>query len=118
MEAGIIYTKDKKDIEVFFLKPQLPPSEWLPHPTEENTWIVDKETAEALIEDISVSDTTLLNLVTRVVTFLIVPGSTLCFIPPPALYLIVSLVFLGDIPRVLVDKRELGSNVNLENDFF
>ena len=27
MEQGIIFTKDKKDIEVFFLKPQQPPSE-------------------------------------------------------------------------------------------
>ncbi len=42
MEQGVIFTKDKKDIEVFFLKPQS---------TEPNTWIVDDKTAEALIED-------------------------------------------------------------------
>ena len=56
MEQGIIFTQDKKDIEVFFLKPQSPESvikcsEWQEHPTEPNTWNVDNETASALIED-------------------------------------------------------------------
>jgi hypothetical protein len=49
MEKGIIFTKDKKDIEVFFLKPQ---GSFSPHPSEPNTWIVnDPETAQALIDD-------------------------------------------------------------------
>ncbi len=49
MEQGIIFTEDKKDIEVFFLKPQ---GSFSPHPSEPSTWIVnDPETAQALIDD-------------------------------------------------------------------
>ena len=49
MEQGVIFTQDKKDIEVFFLKPQ---GSFSPHPHEPNTWVVnDEETANALIED-------------------------------------------------------------------
>ena len=49
MEQGVIFTQDKKDIEVFFLKPQ---GSFSPHPSEPNTWIVnDEETAKALLED-------------------------------------------------------------------
>ena len=49
MEQGVIFTKDKKDIEVFFLKPQ---GSFSPHPSEPNTWVVnDPETAKALLED-------------------------------------------------------------------
>ena len=49
MEQGVIFTKDNKDIEVFFLKPQ---GSFSPHPHEPNTWVVnDEETAQALIDD-------------------------------------------------------------------
>ena len=49
MEEGIILTQDKREIDVFFLKPQ---GSFSPHPDEPNTWIVnDEETAKALIED-------------------------------------------------------------------
>lgn len=49
MEEGLIFTQDKKDIQVFFLKPQ---GSFSPHPHESNTWIVnDEETAKALLED-------------------------------------------------------------------
>ena len=55
MEEGLIYTKDKEEIGVFFLKAQagslIKCSEWQEHPTEPNTWIVDEETAKALDED-------------------------------------------------------------------
>ena len=38
--------------------------------------------------------------------------------PPPDLYWIVSVVFLGDIPRVRVFSRRVGSTVNLLKLFF
>ena len=72
MEEGSIhlqngYSKDNEEIKVFFLKAQpvlsfddatsvtlvtgSNPEEWQKHPTEPNTWIVDEETAKALVED-------------------------------------------------------------------
>jgi hypothetical protein len=60
MEQSILFTQDKRELEVFFLKPQQPPKELLiegvddfqPLMNEPNTWIVnDPEIAQALIDD-------------------------------------------------------------------
>jgi hypothetical protein len=57
MKKGIIFTKDKTEIDVFFLKPHVPPElDWqLGHQigdgTKENPIIVDDQTGEALMED-------------------------------------------------------------------
>ena len=57
MKQGIIFTKDKTEIDVFFLKDQVPPEiDWqLGHQigdgTKENPILVDDETGEALMED-------------------------------------------------------------------
>lgn len=57
MKKGIIFTKDKTEIDVFFLKAHVPPEiGWqLGHQigdgTMENPFLVDDETGEALMED-------------------------------------------------------------------
>ena len=57
MKKGIIFTKDKIEIDVFFLKSHVPPElDWqLGHQigdgTKENPILVDDETGEALMED-------------------------------------------------------------------
>jgi len=57
MKQGIIFTKDKKEIDVFFLKPQVPPElGWqLGHQigdgSKDNPILLDDETGNALMED-------------------------------------------------------------------
>ena len=57
MKKGIIFTKDKTEIDVFFLKAHVPPElGWqLGHQigdgTKENPILVDDETGEAIMED-------------------------------------------------------------------
>jgi len=57
MKQGIIFTKDKKEIDVFFLKAEIPPElDWqLGHQigdgSKENPIIVDEESGKALMED-------------------------------------------------------------------
>ena len=53
----------------------------------------------------------------KVFTELINPAPTLSPNPPPCLYVTVKVVFLGDIPRVLVFKRLFGSIVKDEKTF-
>lgn len=58
MKQGIIFTKDKKEIGVFFLKEQVPPElDWqLGHQmgdgSVDNPILVDEETGKALAEDL------------------------------------------------------------------
>ena len=70
------------------------------------------------MEVLTLGGTPPLNDVNSVAIPLTAPGETLCDNPPPDLYWTVIVVPIGEIPRLLVLKRLLGSIENLETVFF